>query len=778
MIADAISILSSIPGSLVYHLTLAMTLALLLGMARIHSPRSTAPPASQWTIAAGGLLTGRILFTFFAVLASLELISGDLLLPALDRYLSVTGLVVLMWAVFSTERHTRANQALLAMIVLTTLGLIGSILFQFLNLNELPFNLTLADALWGLGGMVISAIATIVLIVRRPTQWQLAFGAFCLLAIGHILHLTLGPKDGAFAGFVRLSELAAYPLLALSAVRTISLSVQQTRIDNLPAFQEPDAWADGSLALPLLEFAPFLDAATTEAAVNAVAQTLAHALPAELCMLLTPPDANGEFSIATGYDLIRESFIEGRATDSERCPVLASALNQLRTLTLPASSRSPDLDFLRKNLSLDSTGPVLLVPMSYDGDPLGGILLLSPFTQRTWTPEQQEVAQGIATALAKRIQQLNRLSSISAQEQTLEQIRAQLEASQQESEHLKKQMSLIQPSGKGDQPDNIADLLQLHDESQQTIRNLEAEIERLQSAVVDIPSSETSVEVERLTQELQYALQELSEARTSLSVMESESVPPPAGSAQAEPDLQIVASIAQELRQPMSSIMGYTDLLLSESVGLLGAMQRKFLERVRNGIERMGTLLNNMIQVTAIESGSLSLSPGPVDLLACIENAISQTSSILREKNLALRMDLPENLPHVLGDEDATTQIVTHLINNAVGASPDNEEIIIAARIQQAEGAEFLMLTFSDAGEGIPVKDLGRVFKSVYETDDIPIQGLGDSGMSLSIVHALVDAIGGRIWFDSKVGVGSTFTVLLPISSTIVSPAAEPENLR
>src|SRR5574337_628058 len=111
--------------------------------------------------------------------------------------------------------------------------------------------------------------------------------------------------------------------------------------------------------------------------------------------------------------------------------------------------------------------------------------------------------------------------------------------------------------------------------------------------------------------------------------------PAPVGAGRAKPSEQseVIASISQELRQPMSSIIGYTDLLLGESVGILGALQRKFVERIKASTERIGSLIDDLIQMTTLESGLADLKPEPVDLNTIIDNAMAYTSSQVREKN-------------------------------------------------------------------------------------------------------------------------------------------------
>ena len=143
-----------------------------------------------------------------------------------------------------------------------------------------------------------------------------------------------------------------------------------------------------------------------------------------------------------------------------------------------------------------------------------------------------------------------------------------------------------------------------------------------------------------------------------------------AASAQSTEQAEVVASISQELRQPMSSIVGYTDLLLGELVGILGALQRKFVERIKASTERIGNLIDDLIQVTTLETGLNELKPEPVDLNMIIDNAMSYTSSQVREKNISMHLDLPKNMTPIYADREALQQILIHLLQNAVSASP------------------------------------------------------------------------------------------------------------
>jgi signal transduction histidine kinase len=227
---------------------------------------------------------------------------------------------------------------------------------------------------------------------------------------------------------------------------------------------------------------------------------------------------------------------------------------------------------------------------------------------------------------------------------------------------------------------------------------------------------------------------------------------------------EVVASISQELRQPMSSIVGYTDLLLGESVGILGALQRKFVERIKASTERIGTLIDDLIQVTTLETGLNELKPESVDLNLIIDNAMSYTSSQVREKNISLHLDLPKNMAPIYADREALQQILIHLLQNAGAASPVEGTVHLTVQTRTEDSKEFVLIQVTDTGGGIPPEDLSRVFTRLYRADNVLIQGVGDTGVGLSIAKTLTEAQKGRIWVESKAGIGSTFSVLLPIS--------------
>ncbi|NTU65570.1 MAG: HAMP domain-containing histidine kinase, partial [Chloroflexi bacterium] len=235
-----------------------------------------------------------------------------------------------------------------------------------------------------------------------------------------------------------------------------------------------------------------------------------------------------------------------------------------------------------------------------------------------------------------------------------------------------------------------------------------------------------------------------------------------AGNGQSDQQTEVVASIAQELRTPMTSIAGYTDLLLGESVGILGAMQRQFLQRVKANVARMEGMLSDLVQITAIDTGQIKLAAASIDVPELIKDAVMSSSTLFREREQSIRLELTDNLPKLHTDRESLQQILQHLLSNAALCSPNNAEVVVRAQVP-LEMPDYMLFSVADLGGGISPEDRQRAFHRMYRADHPLVQGLGETGVGLSIAKALVEAQGGRIWVDSEMGRGSTLTFVLPL---------------
>jgi signal transduction histidine kinase len=447
--------------------------------------------------------------------------------------------------------------------------------------------------------------------------------------------------------------------------------------------------------------------------------------------------------------------------------MLVNSIQRGRPLRMPASSTSADLKGLSELLGLENPGNLLGVPIvTPEKDSIGGIILLSPYSNRLWSAEDQAFLVNIAASLVPIIQRSQKMSKL---EQAGEQAKQALGTAQQriaelekQSNELKQQMEAARSQSEKEaaQGENVAALLAVQEESQQTIEQLQKELETTRGRGKGAES-----QVER---ELRASLQDVARlqnqlAESNVKILELEQSGKAAHNKPSE-QAEVIASISQELRQPMSSIVGYTDLLLGESIGILGALQRKFVERIKSSTERLGSLIDDMIQVTTLESGLAEMKPEPVDLNLIIDNAMAYTSSQVREKNISLHLDLPKKLAPLNTDREALQQIMIHLLQNAGAATPIEGTIHLKVQTTNEKDQEYIMIQVTDSGTGIPAEDLSRVFTRLYRADNVLIQGIGDTGVGLSIAKTLTEAQHGRIWVESEPGKGATFSVLLPIS--------------
>jgi signal transduction histidine kinase len=560
----------------------------------------------------------------------------------------------------------------------------------------------------------------------------------------------------------------AYPLFALAAFRGQLSALPAPARGAVAAEREEAGTMGASVQETITELAGLLSPSNLVDFSDAAVQVFAKVMRSEVCLLLTNPEKSGEFSIVTGYDLVHGKSIPGVALDAGRCPTISEALTQRQSIVLSPQLHSADLTTLKEILGLEGVGPAILAAVATHELAYGGLLLLSPYARRHWPREDLQTVTAAASHLATRIAEILRnevgVPKMPGTSRALEEARQRIQELEASNARLEQEVSV---GGLRPQPEtspDLAALLARYGEAQETIRRLEEQIQAFKTSPSEMIAAERSPEEERLATQLQLTLQELAEARARLQFAQEEQAEAPQAPQVSGLDIKSIGLIAQDLRRPLASVMGYTNLLLGESIGLLGTMQRRFLERVRDSIDRMAILLNKLIETAALDVEGFGLASGPANLDSCIEEAITQASSALRQKDLALRLDLPEEVPHVMGESDSIIQILVHLINNAIGASPQGAEVVIAGRVQETDSAGFLILSISDSGAGIPAEELGHVFQRAYRDDVPPIEGLGDSGVGLSVVKALAESLGGRVWVDSEVGIGSTFTVLLPLA--------------
>jgi signal transduction histidine kinase len=756
------------PGDLIYYIVLVFAVASALQSAFNHWRASEFPQARRAFVGLGVLLVAQVIMFVVSGLGWQHLIDPKAILPPLDRAYIIFGIIWITWLYAFPEPSQTADAAaaLLSVLVLTALGL--SLLIWQPQIASTSYNQTNDDWIWQVSSLLAALIGISTLFVRKPDGMWNGIILLSLGFLGHVGHL-LFPVEGNYSGIVRLAYMAAYPILLTLPQR---FSLQSPLGINTPARPTTKEQETGLPERRRYSTDPktfhamlALAAETNPTKVSqAITRAIAQTMLSDLCFMIYLTDNNNQLVIAGGYDLIREDNLDGGSLNKASIPMLANSLQRGRPLRMPASSTSADVKGLGDILGLTNPGHLLCVPiLTPEKESLGGVLLLSPYSDRTWTAEDQAYLSNIAAALVPIIK---RSQNANKQEAQNDQTHARIIDLERHVQELTQQLESARTEGQKSNSVEMASLLVAQEESQRIIEQLQLENGELRAGKSIQPSSTSSSQME---QELKASLQELARLQNQLADANIKAHELEKGhvAIKSTEQAEVVASISQELRQPLSSIVGYTDLLLGESVGILGALQRKFVERIKASTERINSLADDMIQITTLEAELNDLKLEPVDLNAVIDNAMSYTSTQVREKNISMHLELPKKLVPIQADREALQQILIHLLQNAGAATPFEGKIRLKVQTRTEEDREFILIQVTDTGGGIASGDIPRVFTRLYRADNVLIQGVGDTGVGLSITRTLTEAHHGRIWVESEQGVGSTFSVLLPIAGGV-----------
>ncbi len=225
-----------------------------------------------------------------------------------------------------------------------------------------------------------------------------------------------------------------------------------------------------------------------------------------------------------------------------------------------------------------------------------------------------------------------------------------------------------------------------------------------------------------------------------------------------------VSVVSHELRIPMTSIKGYTDMLISGAVGEVNDMQLGFLNTIRRNVERMNVLVSDLSDINRIESGRLRLEFGVVDLAEVVEDALDGLRAQFDAKKQSIVLSVPEGLPPVYADRSRVVQITTNLLSNANKYSPEGRPVTVDVKQVMDKGRRCLRMAVVDQGIGIKPEDQQALFTQFFRSEDEAVRAETGWGLGLSIVKMLVDAQGGTVTVESKHGVGSTFAFTLPVA--------------
>jgi signal transduction histidine kinase len=229
---------------------------------------------------------------------------------------------------------------------------------------------------------------------------------------------------------------------------------------------------------------------------------------------------------------------------------------------------------------------------------------------------------------------------------------------------------------------------------------------------------------------------------------------------------EFIDFVAHELKQPMTAMQGYAKLLTMGVGGQLNDQQKQFVQVINSNVERMGKLVNDLLEISRLEAGRTKLSLAPVDLHEVLEETLTYTRTELEARHHVVEVDTPEDLPPVLGDRDRLIQILTNLVSNAYKYTPEGGHIRIAVNGQDRTDVPpgHVYVSVSDDGIGMSPQELLRLEEKFFRADNELVREQPGTGLGVSITRNLVALHGGELLVESEPGQGSTFAFTLPIA--------------
>ena len=239
---------------------------------------------------------------------------------------------------------------------------------------------------------------------------------------------------------------------------------------------------------------------------------------------------------------------------------------------------------------------------------------------------------------------------------------------------------------------------------------------------------------------------------------------------------QFLSHVSHELRTPLGAIHQFVTILLDRLAGDLNAQQHEFLEITLQNVKQLRTMINDLLEVTRAGTDKLTVEPRVTSIIEIVAEVSGTFVTRSIQKGVVLLADVPEDLPLIFADPQRVRQILVNLVDNALKFTPKDGTITIRVQVSDQD-PNFLCVAVADTGCGITSDDTKHIFDRLYQGSNIVDNGRTGLGLGLYICKELVSLNGGRIWVESQIGKGSTFSFILPVFSPEKLFDSIPKNL-
>ncbi len=233
---------------------------------------------------------------------------------------------------------------------------------------------------------------------------------------------------------------------------------------------------------------------------------------------------------------------------------------------------------------------------------------------------------------------------------------------------------------------------------------------------------------------------------------------------------EFISKVSHELRTPLTAIKGHVDLLLIGSLGSLNATQNECLQVARKNANRLRDLIEDILDISRIESGKIKLYFGEVSIPAIINDVVQSLGLEAKNKNMQVVLELDDTLPTVIADQRRLTQVVLNLFSNAVKYTYAQGTITVRAFLNPAS---MMQIEVEDNGVGMSPEQLAKLFQPFYRADNPLRDEVSGTGLGLSIAKSMIEQHGGEMWVQSEQGKGSTFSFIIPLTQSETTTTTE-----
>ncbi|MBN1261802.1 MAG: GAF domain-containing protein [Anaerolineae bacterium] len=225
---------------------------------------------------------------------------------------------------------------------------------------------------------------------------------------------------------------------------------------------------------------------------------------------------------------------------------------------------------------------------------------------------------------------------------------------------------------------------------------------------------------------------------------------------------EFVSFVSHELKQPMTSMKGYTDLLIKGIGGPLNDQQKQFLEVIRSNVQRMDRLVQDVLDVSRIEAGRLRLEKSSVRPADIVAEAVQTMAQAIREKQQVLDVEIAADLPTVYGDRGRLLQVLINLLSNAHKYTPEKGSISTSVDQVEVNNRTYVRWQVQDTGIGMTVEEMEKLFTKYFRSDNPMVRNVKGTGLGLVITRSIVELHEGQVSVQSNAGEGSTFSFVIP----------------